>query len=112
MNDDVKSDSTKSDEKLVREIAALARIEFLPDEVPDYAAKMRAILDHFDDLTEVDLEGITPTVQINPVKLPLQADEILAGLKKSDILGISNRRRGDFISVPRIVNPDDAGGDI
>lgn len=96
-----------SDEELVHEIAALARLNINEDEIKDYAAQMRAILEHFEDLKEIDLEGIDPTVQINPVKIPLGPDMVEPGLSRHAILSISNRRRGDVISVPRIVNPED-----
>ena len=99
-----------SDEELVKEIAALARLDFDEDEAKDYAAQMRAILDHFEDLNEIDLEGIDPTVQINPVEIPLEDDYIEKGLSRDKTLNLSARRRGDFISVPRIVNPEDEAG--
>lgn len=99
-----------SDEELVKEIAALARLDFDEGEVKDYASQMRAILDHFEDLKDIDLEGIDPTVQINPVEIPLEDDCVEKGLSRDKILNLSAKRRGDFISVPRIVNPEDEAG--
>ncbi len=99
-----------SDEELVKEIAALARLDFDEGEVKGYAAQMRAILDHFEDLKEIDLEGIDPTVQINPVEIPLEDDFVEKGLSRDNVLNLGGRRRGDFISVPRIVNPEDEAG--
>ena len=96
-----------SDEELVHEIAALARLNIDEDEIKDYAGQMRAILEHFEDLKEIDLEGIDPTVQINPLEIPLGPDMVEPGLPRNAILGISNRRRDDVISVPRIVNSED-----
>ena len=99
-----------SDEELVKEIAALARLDFDEGEVKEYASQMRAILDHFEDLKDIDLEGIDPTVQINPVEIPLEDDFVEKGLSRNKILNLGSRRRGDFISVPRIVNPEDEAG--
>jgi len=96
-----------SDEKLVRDIAALARIDFEPGEVQMYASQMRSILDYFEDLKDIDLSGIDPTVQIHPLGLPLEPDKIEPGLPINAALNISLRRRGNFISVPRIVNPEE-----
>jgi aspartyl-tRNA(Asn)/glutamyl-tRNA(Gln) amidotransferase subunit C len=101
------SNSAGSDEELVREIAALARLDFEPGEIHGYASQMRSILDHFEDLKTVDLTGVDPTVQINPLKIPLKPDDVARGLPKDDILKLGRRARGDFISVPRIVNPED-----
>ena len=96
-----------SDEELVHEIAALARLNIKEDEIKDYAVRMRAILEHFEDLKEIDLEGIDPTVQINPLEIPLGPDLVEPGLPRNAILSISNRRVDDVISVPRIINPED-----
>ena len=97
--------ASKSDENLVKEIAFLARLDFEPEEIKVYASQMRSIINHFEDLKEVSLEGINPTVQINPVRLPLADDEIEGGLTLDSGLGNSRRRKGSLLSVPRIVNP-------
>jgi aspartyl-tRNA(Asn)/glutamyl-tRNA(Gln) amidotransferase subunit C len=94
------------DKKLVEDIATLARIDFEEGEIGIYASQMRAILDHFDDLKEIDLTGINPTVQIHHVDIPLAEDNIEPGLSINDGLNASHRRRGNLLSVPRIVNPD------
>jgi aspartyl-tRNA(Asn)/glutamyl-tRNA(Gln) amidotransferase subunit C len=97
------------DKQLVAEIAALARLDFEDAEIETCATQMRSIIDHFKDLMEIDLEGINPTVQIHPIDLPLHDDRIEPGLTPDDALSISNRRRGNLLSVPRIVNPDASG---
>ena len=110
MDDEKPHENTSvSDEDLVREIASLARIDFEPGEIEMYAAQMRSILNHFEDLKEIDVEGIDPTVQIRPIELPTGVDEIEPGLPIESSLRMSLRRRGDLLSVPRIVNPDDEG---
>ena len=96
-----------SDEELVKGIAALARLDFEPDEIESYAAQMRSILDYFEELKQINLEGINPTVQINPLEIQLASDEVGEGIPRNDVLVLSVRHRGDFISVPRIVNPED-----
>jgi len=100
-------DIDPSDEKLVKDIAALARIEIEPGEVQMYASQMRAILDYFEDLKQIDLSGIDPTVQIHPLGLTLEPDEIEPGLPVNAALNISLRRRGNLLCVPRIVNPEE-----
>jgi len=96
-----------SDEKLVKDIAALARIDIEPAEVPMYAAQMRSILNYLEDLKDIDLTGIDPTVQIHPLELPFGPDEVERGLPIDAALNLSLRRRGDLLSVPRIVNPEE-----
>jgi len=100
-------EENKTDEQLVEDIAKLARIDFEPGEISVYASQMRSILDHFSDLMEIDLEGLNPTVQIHRLDLPLQSDLADSGLEIDEGLGSSNRRRGNLVSVPRIVNPED-----
>ena len=107
MIDENGSPENISDEELVHEIAALARLNIKEDEIKDYAVQMREILEHFEDLKEIDLEGIDPTVQINPLEIPLGPDMAEPGLARNAILSISNRRVDDVISVPRIINPED-----
>ena len=47
----------------VHKVALLARLELTPEQEEEYAQKMSSILDYFEQLSELDTEGVEPTTR-------------------------------------------------
>ncbi len=53
-------EKVKVDEKLVREIATLARLDLSPEETAMFVSQFKDILDYVSILNEVDTENVPP----------------------------------------------------
>ncbi|MGB9521321.1 MAG: Asp-tRNA(Asn)/Glu-tRNA(Gln) amidotransferase subunit GatC [Anaerolineales bacterium] len=70
----------------VDHIARLARLNLNDEERQLYAQQLSAILDHFQQLQEIDTEGIEPTFQVVPKEMPLRADIVSPSLARPVLL--------------------------
>ena len=66
--------------KLTREdilkLARLARLDITDSEVEEYSEELSAILQYVEQLSEVDIEGLEPTLQITGLTNVTRPDEL------------------------------------
>ncbi|MBZ0271068.1 Asp-tRNA(Asn)/Glu-tRNA(Gln) amidotransferase subunit GatC [bacterium] len=91
------------DEKTVRHVALLARLDLAGVDVERVTRDMNAILEHVGELASLDVSGIPQTAHARPQPLPLREDEPLPGLSHEDALANAPKRQGGFVVVPRTV---------
>lgn len=91
------------DENLIRNVAALARLD--PDglDIPELTRHMREVIDYVEQLKELDVSGIAATAHGRPMPLPLRDDAARPGLTVDEALGGAPRRQGNFVVVPRVI---------
>ena len=63
------------DREQVLHVARLARLELDDDEVERMAAELSKVLDHVEQIRELDLEGVPPTSHVVDVTGVVRADE-------------------------------------
>jgi aspartyl-tRNA(Asn)/glutamyl-tRNA(Gln) amidotransferase subunit C len=63
------------DRSQVLHVARLARLELSDDEIDRMAAELSKVLENFEKIGELDLEGIPPTSHVVEVSTPLRPDE-------------------------------------
>jgi aspartyl-tRNA(Asn)/glutamyl-tRNA(Gln) amidotransferase subunit C len=63
------------DREQVLHVAKLARLKLTEDEVERMAGELSAILEHVDNINELDLAGVEPTAHVVPLENVLRADE-------------------------------------
>jgi aspartyl-tRNA(Asn)/glutamyl-tRNA(Gln) amidotransferase subunit C len=63
------------DREQVLHVAKLARLKLSEDEVERMSGELSAILEHVDNINELDLEGVEPTAHVVPLENVLRADE-------------------------------------
>jgi aspartyl-tRNA(Asn)/glutamyl-tRNA(Gln) amidotransferase subunit C len=63
------------DREQVLHVAKLARLKLSDDEVERMSGELSAILEHVDNINELDLEGVEPTSHVVPLENVLRADE-------------------------------------
>ena len=95
--------STKITPELVEHIARLALVELTSAEKEKFAKQMNGILEHFDKLAEVDVEGIEPTTHVMDIKNVVREDDPKEGLSQEEALSNAHETDNGFIKAPRIV---------
>ncbi len=89
----------------VRRIAQLARLALTPDEERRFAGQLSAILDHVEQLKELDVSGVEPMTHALAAGdvAPPREDQVLPGLSPDEALAAAPAREGTAFKVPRII---------
>jgi aspartyl-tRNA(Asn)/glutamyl-tRNA(Gln) amidotransferase subunit C len=90
------------DEKLVREIAFLARLDLSETEVALFVDQFGDILDYFSILDEVDTDGVLPAYQAARTPSVLRPDEPETGFSVDDLLRNAPASAADSVVIPRV----------
>ena len=72
----------KLDNKKLKELAHLARLEFSDEELIHIGNDLKKIIEFCDQLKSVDTEGIDPLIYMSDEINVLRDDQIKQGLKK------------------------------
>lgn len=92
---------------LVRQTAALARLEIDEGEARRLGPQFAAILRHFQVLEGVDVGDAEPMTAATKARDVLRPDEVRPSLKPDALLANAPRRIEDFYAVPRTVGGTD-----
>jgi len=87
----------------VRHIAHLARIAVADEEVEHLAGELNAMLAFFEQLSEVNVDGVEPMTSVIPMAMKQRADVVTEGGIADDIVGNAPAREGHFFLVPKVV---------
>ena len=87
--------------KEVERIAHLARLDLTEAEKDRFADQLSQILDHVEQLNELDTEGVEPTFQVNSPAKSFQKDQIVSEqtLSKEKVLINAPDKDDQFIKV-------------
>ena len=96
--------SGKIDEKLVRHVGLLSRIELTDEQVAKFGRQMADIVAYMDKLQELDTDGVEPMAHALPIQNVFAADEPgAASLTPAQALANAPARDGDFYKVPKVI---------
>ena len=87
----------------VAHVAALARLALTDEELDRYTTQLAAVLDHAEDLSAFDLEGIAPTAHPFAEHTALRDDTPVACLDRDEVLAQAPAVEDDRFVVPRII---------
>jgi len=87
----------------VEEVARLARLALTPDEIATFQSQLGRVLEHIDQLSKADIEGIEPTAHANPVFNVIREDFPVEGLKSEDFLVLAPRSANNLLIVPKVI---------
>src|SRR6185436_13609898 len=90
------------DEKLVKEIASLARLDLTDEETEMFVSQFRDILDYVSILNEVDTENVPPAYLSSANKNQPRDDEIEASVPTAEFLANTSQSKDDYIVIPRV----------
>src|SRR5262245_8436431 len=90
------------DEKLVKEIAALARLDLTEEETKMFVSQFKDILDYVSILNEVDTENVPPAYLSAANKSVIREDEIEESIPTNDFLANAPQSKDDYVLIPRV----------
>ncbi len=87
-------------------IANLARIELSPEEKQKFSADFGRVLEYFEKLNSVNVEGVEPCAHAFPIYNVLREDVPVKPLPTEALLKNAPAKRDNQILVPRIVDDE------
>ena len=90
------------DEKLVREIASLARLNLNQEEMEMFVSQFKDILDYVSILNEVDTENVPPAYLSSANKSVMREDEIQDSVPTEEFLSNAPQSKDDYVVIPRV----------
>ena len=91
------------DTKTVRHIAKLARIAMSNAEVEALVPELNNILGWFEQLGEVNTDGVEPLTAVIDQKLRLREDAVTDGDKRDDVIANAPDAEHGFFAVPKVI---------
>ncbi len=90
------------DEKLVREIASLARLDLTEDETKMFVSQFKDILDYVSVLNEVDTEDVPPAYLSSANQSVMREDEIEESARTEEFLANAPQSKDEYVVIPRV----------
>ncbi|MDY7076969.1 MAG: Asp-tRNA(Asn)/Glu-tRNA(Gln) amidotransferase subunit GatC [Chloroflexota bacterium] len=87
----------------VQHIANLARLALSDEEQALYQEQLSAILQHFEQLQELDTGAIPPTATVLPLRSVMRADEPQPSFPREDILANAPVTEEGCFKVPAVL---------
>ncbi len=90
------------DEKLVKEIAFLARLDLTEEETETFVSQFQDILRYFSILNELDTEDIPPAYLSSANKSVTREDEIEESVPTKEFLSNAPETKDNYGLIPRV----------
>ena len=90
------------DEKLVKEIAFLARLDLTEEEAKMFVSQFKDILEYVSILNEVDTDSVPPAYLSSANKSVTREDEIEEPVPTKEFLANAPESKDDYILIPRV----------
>jgi aspartyl-tRNA(Asn)/glutamyl-tRNA(Gln) amidotransferase subunit C len=90
------------DEKLVKEIAFLARLDLSAEETETFVSQFKDILDYVSILNEVDTENIAPAYLSSANQSVTRGDAIEESVRTEKFLSNAPQSKDDYVVIPRV----------
>jgi aspartyl-tRNA(Asn)/glutamyl-tRNA(Gln) amidotransferase subunit C len=96
-------EEVKVDEKLVREIASLARLDLTEEETKMFVPQFQDILKYFSILNELDTENVPPAYLSSANKTVIREDNVEASVPTQEFLANAPQAKDDYVVIPRVL---------
>ena len=90
------------DEKLVREIAFLARLDLSQEETEMFISQFQDILDYVSVLNEVDTENVPPAYLSSANTSMTREDQVKESVPTAEFLANAPQSKDDYVVIPRV----------
>ncbi len=87
----------------VAKVAALARLRLSDEELDLYTEQLSKVLQHADDMQQLDLTGVAPTAHPFGLINVVREDVVRPSLSQADVLAAAPDAEDGRFAVPRIV---------
>lgn len=91
------------DEKMVRQIAKLAKIKVSDNEVTSLTSELEEILGWIEQLNEVDTTNVDPMTSVVTTEFTARKDEVVIGNKREEVLANAPEAGRHFYTVPKVI---------
>ena len=89
--------------KLIQDIAALAKLEFDEQSAKQMKADLEKIIGFVDKLNEIDTEAIEPLIYLSGEVNVLREDEVKAVISQVEALKNAPEKDSDYFKVPTVL---------
>ena len=89
--------------KLIQDIAALAKLEFDEKSTEKMKVDLERIIRFIDKLSEIDTDGVEPLIYLSEEVNVLREDEIKAVISQVEALKNAPEKDSDYFKVPTIL---------
>ena len=90
------------DEKLVKEIASLARLDLSQEETEMFVSQFKDILDYVSILNEVDTANVPPAYLSSANKTVIREDIIEESVPTGEFLANAPQSKDAYVVIPRV----------
>ena len=97
-----KKEEVQIDEKLVKEIAFLARLDLTKEETETFVTQFQDILKYFGILNELYTEDVPPAYLSSANKSVTREDEIEESVPTKEFLANVPESTDDYVVIPRV----------
>lgn len=87
----------------MRGVARLARLALTDEEVDSYGSQLEALLQHVDDLKQLDTSDIAATAQVIESRNVARPDVVVPGLTRDAVMAGAPQPQHGFFRVPKII---------
>ena len=91
------------DSDTISAIATLARLRVEENELPALTASFNAVLDLFEQMREVNTEGVEPMANPLDATQPLREDRVTEADQRDALQGVAPATEDGLYLVPRVV---------
>ena len=89
--------------KEVEKVANLARLNFEEDELDAFTGQLNDILNHIEELNELDTSNVEPTAHALDITNVMREDEAGASFPVEEIMANAPEHEKDSFLVPKII---------
>jgi aspartyl-tRNA(Asn)/glutamyl-tRNA(Gln) amidotransferase subunit C len=97
-----KQQEIQVDEKLVNEIASLARLDLTKEETEMFVSQFQDILKYFSSLNELDTENVPPAYLSSAKKSVMREDVVEESAPTKEFLANAPQSKDDYVVIPRV----------
>jgi len=91
------------DEKLIKKVAALAKIELNEEEIKEFIPQFKDILTYFSKLDEIEVDSVEPSFHPIELKNVVREDKVEKSLSVEEAFKNTIHKKDGFFKGPRVI---------
>ncbi len=91
------------DAKTIEQISYLARLKISAEEAIEYGQQLTKVLEHFEQISKINTDGIEPLVTPAEIEFYARPDESSRETTTEEILANAPEKAGNLFKVPPVV---------
>jgi len=93
----------KVDEKLVKQVAEIARLKLSDKEVKEFLPELKEVLEAFSALSKADTKGVAPSFHPIEMKNVMREDKEEECLSQKEALSLAQHKKNGYFQGPKVV---------